>query len=57
MGVLAWILIGLVAGWLAHALLGGRGGVFGNIFEAIGLTPQSFSGSLVSATIGASSFC
>jgi uncharacterized membrane protein YeaQ/YmgE (transglycosylase-associated protein family) len=67
MGVLAWILIGLIAGWLAHALLGGRGGFFGNIavgliggilggviFEAIGLTPQQgFVGSLVSATIGA----
>ncbi len=67
MSVLAWILIGLVAGWLAHALLGSKGGFLGNIavgliggvlggviFEAIGLTPQeSFSGSLVSATIGA----
>jgi uncharacterized membrane protein YeaQ/YmgE (transglycosylase-associated protein family) len=67
MGILAWIVIGLIAGWLAHALLGGRGGVLGNIavgliggvlggiiFEAIGLTPQSgFVGSLVSATIGA----
>jgi uncharacterized membrane protein YeaQ/YmgE (transglycosylase-associated protein family) len=67
MDVLAWIVIGLIAGWLAHALLGGRGGFFGNIavgliggvlggviFEAIGFTPQqSFAGSLVSATIGA----
>ena len=35
MGILAWIVIGLVAGWLAHAVLGGRGGLFGNI--AVGL--------------------
>jgi uncharacterized membrane protein YeaQ/YmgE (transglycosylase-associated protein family) len=67
MGVLAWILIGLIAGWLAHALLGGRGGILGNIavgliggvvggllFEAVGLAPKpGFFGSLVSATVGA----
>jgi len=67
MGVLAWIVIGLLAGWLANALLGSRGGFLGNIavgliggvlggviFEAVGLTPQQgFTGSLVSAAIGA----
>jgi len=26
MGVIAWIVIGLIAGWLANQLLGGRGG-------------------------------
>ena len=26
MGVIAWIIIGLVAGWLANVILGGRGG-------------------------------
>lgn len=67
MGVIVWIVIGLLAGWLAHTILGGRGGIFGNI--AVGLigaivggailprvgiliTPD-FLGNLVSATIGA----
>lgn len=31
MGVIAWIIIGLIAGWLAHVILGGRGGFLGNI--------------------------
>lgn len=67
MSVVAWIVIGLVAGWLAHTLLGGRGGILGNIavgliggvvggliFDAVGLVPKpGFVGSLVSATIGA----
>jgi len=26
MGVIAWIVVGLVAGWLANVILGGRGG-------------------------------
>jgi uncharacterized membrane protein YeaQ/YmgE (transglycosylase-associated protein family) len=67
MGVLAWILIGLVAGWLAHVILGGRGGLFGNI--AVGLigalvggflfdklhlqVMPDFWGNLITATIGA----
>jgi uncharacterized membrane protein YeaQ/YmgE (transglycosylase-associated protein family) len=67
MGVIVWIVIGLLAGWLAHALLGGRGGLFGNIavgliggvvggliFDALGIVPRpGFLGALVSATIGA----
>ena len=67
MGVLAWIVVGLLAGWLAHVILGGRGGLFGNI--AVGLVgaivggailprlgiliPPDFIGNLISATIGA----
>jgi uncharacterized membrane protein YeaQ/YmgE (transglycosylase-associated protein family) len=67
MGILAWIVIGLVAGWLAHAILGGRGGLFGNI--AVGLigaivggflseklnlhVMPDFWGNLITATIGA----
>ena len=35
MGIIAWIVIGLIAGWLAHTILGGRGGIFGNL--AVGL--------------------
>jgi uncharacterized membrane protein YeaQ/YmgE (transglycosylase-associated protein family) len=67
MGVIAWIVIGLVAGWLAHSILGGRGGLFGNI--AVGLigalvggflfdklhlqVMPDFWGNLITATIGA----
>lgn len=68
MGVLAWIVIGLIAGWLANAILGGRGGgllfnlavglvgaiVGGLIFGALHIAPEpNFIGNLVSATIGA----
>ncbi len=67
MGVLAWIIIGLIAGWLAKAILGGRGGLLYNL--AVGLigaviggflfsklniaVVQDFWGSLITATIGA----
>jgi uncharacterized membrane protein YeaQ/YmgE (transglycosylase-associated protein family) len=68
MGVLAWIVIGLLAGWLANAILGGRGGgllhnlavglvgaiVGGLIFGALHIVPEpGFIGQLISATIGA----
>ena len=66
MGIIAWIIIGLVAGWLAHTILGGRGGIFGNIavglvgaivggliFDSLRIFPQGFIGALVSATVGA----
>lgn len=67
MGVLAWIVIGLIAGWLAHVIMGGRGGLFGNL--AVGLIgaivggwllgvlhimpAPGFAGSLITAVIGA----
>ncbi len=67
MGIIAWIIVGLVAGWLAHSILGGRGGLFGNI--AVGLVGAIFGGflfdklnlhvmpdfwgNLITATIGA----
>lgn len=67
MGIFAWIVIGLIAGWLAHIILGGRGGLFGNI--AVGLigalvggflfkklqlhVMPDFWGNLITATIGA----
>ena len=67
MGILAWIFIGLIAGWLAHVILGGRGGIFYNL--AVGLVgaivggflfsklniavAQDFWGSLITSTIGA----
>lgn len=67
MGILAWIFIGLIAGWLAHQILGGRGGLFGNIavglvgaivggflFEKLNLhVMPDFWGNLITATIGA----
>jgi uncharacterized membrane protein YeaQ/YmgE (transglycosylase-associated protein family) len=66
-GILAWIVIGLVAGWLAHVVLGGRGGLFGNIavgligaivggflFDKLNLhVMPDFWGNLITATIGA----
>ena len=67
MGVLSWIVVGLIAGWLAHTILGGRGGIFGNIavglvgaifcgflFEKLNLQViPDFWGNLITATIGA----
>jgi uncharacterized membrane protein YeaQ/YmgE (transglycosylase-associated protein family) len=67
MGVIAWIIVGLLAGWLAHAILGGRGGLFGNIavgligaivggaiFSRLGVVVRpDFLGNLISATVGA----
>jgi uncharacterized membrane protein YeaQ/YmgE (transglycosylase-associated protein family) len=68
MGVLAWIVIGLLAGWLANQILSGRGGgllhnlavglvgaiVGGLIFGALHIVPEpDFIGQLISATIGA----
>jgi uncharacterized membrane protein YeaQ/YmgE (transglycosylase-associated protein family) len=68
MGIIAWIVIGLIAGWLANAILGGRGGgllynlavglvgaiVGGLIFDALHIVPEAgFIGNLISATIGA----
>ena len=67
MGIISWIIIGLIAGWLAHTLLGGRGGIFGNIavglvgaifggflFEKLNLVVMlDFWGNLITATIGA----
>ena len=67
MGVIVWIFIGLIAGWLAHVILGGRGVIFGNIavgligaivggflFEKLNLhVMPDFWGNLITATIGA----
>ena len=68
MGVIAWIIVGLIAGWLANLILKGRGGsLFGNLavgligaiiggwlFGAFGIiSAPGFGPQLVSATIGA----
>ena len=67
MGILAWIVIGLIAGWLATQILGGRGGLLYNLavglvgaivggflFEKLNLhVMPDFWGNLITATIGA----
>jgi uncharacterized membrane protein YeaQ/YmgE (transglycosylase-associated protein family) len=68
MNLLLFLLIGLVAGWLAGKLMRGQGfGLLGNVavgilgaflggllFGAVGATPEaSLLGQLVSATVGA----
>jgi uncharacterized membrane protein YeaQ/YmgE (transglycosylase-associated protein family) len=67
MGIVVWIIIGLIAGWLATRIVGGQGGLIRNL--AIGLVgaivggglfraldvhlAPGFWGDLVTATIGA----
>jgi len=67
MGVIAWIIVGLLAGWLATKILGGRGGLLYNLavglvgavvggflFEKLRLeVVPDFWGNLVTATVGA----
>lgn len=67
MHILYWILIGLVAGWLAGLILKGSGfGLIGNlivgvigallggfVFGLLGLQASSMLGSLITATAGA----
>jgi len=67
MGVILWIIIGLIAGWLALEIMGGRGGgllrklaiglagaiVGGLIFSSLAIAPTGFAGALISATFGA----
>ncbi len=65
--LIAWILIGLVAGWLASTIMGRRGGLVGNavlgligalvgglLFSLIGLGgATNLLGTIVIATVGA----
>ena len=44
MGVVAWIVVGLIAGWLATLIVGSRGGLIRNL--AIGLVGAIVGGSL-----------
>jgi uncharacterized membrane protein YeaQ/YmgE (transglycosylase-associated protein family) len=68
MGVLSWIVIGLIAGWLAHEMVDRRSsglpnnlavGLVGGVVGGFGFTYLSgaarpgFLGSLLTATIGA----
>jgi uncharacterized membrane protein YeaQ/YmgE (transglycosylase-associated protein family) len=66
-GLIGWIIIGLIAGWLAGTLSRGRGfgcivdvilGLIGAviggwIFSKLGITTFGFLGSLAAATLGA----
>jgi uncharacterized membrane protein YeaQ/YmgE (transglycosylase-associated protein family) len=65
--ILAWIVIGAIAGWLAGLLVKGYGfGLFGNIVVGIlgagiagllaprlGIYTESFAGNIVAALLGA----
>lgn len=65
--ILAWIVIGAIAGWLAGVLVKGYGfGLFGNIIigilgagiagllaPSLGVYTQSFGGNIVAALLGA----
>ena len=67
MSVIAWIVIGLLAGWLATRIMGGRGGLMRNLavglvgaivggflFEKLKLeVVPDFWGNLITATVGA----
>ncbi len=67
MGIIVWIIIGLLAGWLANQILGGpREGLLYNlaiglvgaivgglIFGSLNIMPVGFLGELISATVGA----
>jgi uncharacterized membrane protein YeaQ/YmgE (transglycosylase-associated protein family) len=66
MGIIAWIVVGLIAGWLAKEVLGGPGGILHNlavglvgaivgglIFSSLHIMAEGFVGALVSATVGA----
>jgi uncharacterized membrane protein YeaQ/YmgE (transglycosylase-associated protein family) len=65
--ILAWIVIGAIAGWLAGLLVKGYGfGLIGNIVvgilgagiagllaPALGISTQSFGGNIIAALLGA----
>ena len=66
MGILAWIILGLIAGFLAQALVGGGYGLLGTIVLGIigavvggllagllGLGAYNLIGEIIIATIGA----
>jgi uncharacterized membrane protein YeaQ/YmgE (transglycosylase-associated protein family) len=67
MGVLAWIVVGLIAGWIAAKLANAPRGLFRNVivgligalvggflFEKLNVVVvQDFAGNLITATVGA----
>ena len=50
MGILAWIIVGVIAGWLANLIIGGGGGLIGSIF--IGVIGALFGGWLSASILG-----
>ena len=67
MGLIGFLIIGLIAGWLAGVIMKGKGaglivnlvvgviGAFlgGFLFQFVGLSAHGFIGSLITATVGA----
>jgi uncharacterized membrane protein YeaQ/YmgE (transglycosylase-associated protein family) len=67
MSLISFLILGLIAGWLAETIMKGRGaglvvnlivGVIGAylgsiLFSLLGLSAHGFIGSLITATIGA----
>ena len=48
MSIIAWIVLGIVAGWLAGLVMGGRRGILGNmILGILGAIIGGFLGSLL----------
>ena len=53
MGILSWIIVGLIAGWLAGELMRGSGfGVFGDII--VGIVGALLGGFIATALLGVS---
>ena len=50
MNILAWLLLGLIAGWLAGLVMGGRRGILGNI--VVGMIGALIAGFLGSKLLG-----
>ncbi|MFO7951457.1 MAG: GlsB/YeaQ/YmgE family stress response membrane protein [Bacillota bacterium] len=50
MGILAWIVVGAIAGWLANLIIGGGGGLLGSII--IGVIGALVGGWLFTSILG-----
>ncbi len=50
MGILAWIVVGAIAGWLANMIIGGGGGLIGSI--VIGVIGALIGGWLSTSILG-----
>ncbi len=50
MGIIAWIVLGLIAGWLASLIMGGGYGILGDII--LGIVGALVGGFLSSALLG-----
>ena len=50
MGILAWIIVGAIAGWLANLIIGGGGGLIGSII--IGVVGALLGGWLSTSVLG-----